>query len=110
MKYVVTSLFQQHLGISPSISRAFCLGQKRQKPRLLKISVSSDVEKASILRNGIKFCDQDKPDEVKEIFVIPDLTPKEQELSKKLHVELRELNKDGKMYQIKNGVIVQRKS
>ena len=107
---VVTSLFQQHLDISPSISRAFCLGQKHQKPRPLKITVSSDAEKASILCSSIKFRDQDKPDEVKDVFVTLDLTPKEQETSKKLCAELRELNKDGRMYQIKNGVIVEKKS
>ena len=43
---VVTSLFQQHLGISPSISRAFRLGQKHQKPRFSKITVGFDAEKA----------------------------------------------------------------
>ena len=52
---VVTSLFQQHLGISSSISRAFRLDQKHEKPRLLKIPVISDAEKTSILRNSIKF-------------------------------------------------------
>ena len=51
---------------------------------------SSDAGKASILGNSIK--DQDKSDDVEDTFVTPDLTyPKEQETSKKLCPELREL-------------------
>ena len=57
---VVSFLFEQHLGVSPTISRAFLLGQKHRKPRNLKITVTSDAEKATILRNSIKFHDQQK--------------------------------------------------
>ena len=63
-----------------------------------------------IIVSNFMSCDQDKLDEVKDIFVTPDLTPKEQETGKKLRAKLKELNKDGRMYQIKNGVIVRRKS
>ena len=56
----------------------------------------SDTEKASILRNSIKFRNQDRSDEVKDIIVTPDWThPNKQETSKKLCPELRELNIDG---------------
>ena len=71
---------------------------------------SSDAEKASILGNSIKFRDQD---DVKDTFVTPDLTqhPKEQETSKKLCPELRELIRmAASMYQVRNWVIVQWKS
>ena len=49
---VVSSLFDhvidQHLGVDPSISRAPLPWS--EKPRFLKITVSSDAEKAAILR------------------------------------------------------------
>ena len=46
---------------------------------------------------------------VGNIFISPDLTPTEQENNKKPRQELNALNKDGKKYMIKNGVIVQRR-
>ena len=50
----VSGILQQHLGISATISKAFRLGQRGEKPRLLKITVVSEVEKAKILRNSTK--------------------------------------------------------
>ena len=47
--------------------------------------------------------------ETKNIFISPDMTPREQELNKKLRLDVKELNKDGNRYQIKNGKIVQRR-
>ena len=35
------------------------------------------------------------------MYISPDLTPKEQEINKKLWTELKKLNKDGNQYQIK---------
>ena len=45
------SVFQTHLGLSLSITNAFQLGQRSEKPRLLKISLSSAKDKASILKS-----------------------------------------------------------
>ena len=45
---------------------------------------------------------------MKKVFVIPDLTPKEQEQSKKLRKQLADLNSSGKKYWIKNGAIIRR--
>jgi len=59
------------------------------------------TEKALILLNSIKLRNENNPEEIQKIFITPDLTPKEQEANKKLIVELRDLNKDGRVYYIK---------
>ena len=105
----VTSTFQQYLGVSVAINKAFRLGKHNDKPRLLKISVNSEAEKASLLRNATKLRNADHPKEIQQIFITPDLTPKEQQINKKLREELRELNKESKTFYIKNGKIVQRR-
>ena len=76
----------------------------------MKITVSSEAEKATILRNVLKLRKQENPDDVKNIYILPDMTPKEQEINKKLRTELKKLNKDGNQYQIKNGRMVQWRS
>ena len=45
----VTSIFEHHLNVSTTITKAFRIGQHKEKPRLLKISVSTESEKATIL-------------------------------------------------------------
>ena len=101
-------MFQQYLGVSPTITKTFHLSKHHEKPRLLKITVSTESEKISILRNISKLRNKENPDNIKQIFISPDLTPKEQEVNKALHLQLKELNKDEKRYQIKNGKLVQR--
>ena len=61
-----------------------------------------------LLRNCTKLRDKNNPEEVKKIYVTPDLTPKEQKQSKALRSQLAEMNKDGKKFWIKNGKTVQR--
>ena len=75
----------------------------------MKITVVSEVEKAKILRNSTKLHASDNPLHIQKVFITPDLTPKEQEANKKLRAELKERNKNGNHYKIKNGKIVQRK-
>jgi len=48
-----TAIFQDHLGTSASITKAICLGKKSDKPRLLKITVSSMQEKSLILKTNL---------------------------------------------------------
>ena len=50
----------------------------------------------------------DFPEDINNIYITPDLTPKEQEHNKALRSKLSEMNKDGNRYRIKNGQIVQR--
>ena len=97
----IISAFQQYLGVNATINKAFRLGQRGSKPRLLKISVNTETEKASILQNRIKLKNDVHPEEIQKIFITPDVIPKEQEVNKKLRDELKELNKEGRIYYIK---------
>jgi len=80
----ISSIFQQQLNITATITKAFRIGQHKEKPRLLKISVSTESEKAAILQNCIKLRSSSNPPDMQKIYITPDLTPKEQELNKKL--------------------------
>ena len=98
----VSSIFQQQFNITTTITKAIRIGQHREKPRLLKITISTESEKAAILRNCTKLRNYTNPPDTRKIYITPDLTPKEQELNKKLRLELKELNKESNKYQIKN--------
>ena len=109
----ISSVFTKHLGVKASITNAIRIGKKQDSengssPRLVKVTVASEQEKALLLRNCTKLCDKNNPEEVKNIYVTPDLTPKEQKESKALRSKLAEMNRDGKKFWIKNGKIVQR--
>ena len=106
----VTSIVDKYLAVKCSVTNAVRLGKRQQgaKPRLLKITLASTQEKNSILRNKIQLCKEDNPQEIKKIFITPDLTPVEQKKNKNLREELANLNKEGRKYMIKNGIIVQR--
>ena len=60
------------------------------------------------MRNCTKLHNTNLPSLIQKVFITPDLTPKEQAVSKKLRAELKKLNKDGKKFRIKNWKIVQR--
>jgi len=47
---------------------------------------------------------------IKIIYITPDLTPTEREANHQLCLKLKEMNKDGRNYRIKNGKIVQRRN
>ena len=50
---------------------------KGDTPRLLKIMILTEHDKAYILCNSFKLRSGDNPDDIKKIFITPDLTPKE---------------------------------
>jgi len=104
---VAAKIFKKNLGVSVKVNNAVRLG-KKNKPRLLKISVDSQQSKAAILRNCTKLRGKEVPQYLAKVFITPDMTPKERESNKALRAKLSELNKDGKNYQIKNGRIMQR--
>jgi len=106
----VSCIFEKHLAASANITKAIRIGKRGDKPRLLKISVASESEKAAVMRNCTKLRNTNLPSIIQRVFITPDLTPKEQTISKKLRAELKELNKDGKKFRIKNWKIVQRGS
>ena len=104
----VTSIFEKYLEVSVSVTKAFRIGKRGTKPRLLKISVSSLDDKILVLRNKMKLRNSGNPEYVRKVFVTPDLTPTEQKKSKALRAQLVEMNKGGNNYRIKNGEIVRR--
>ena len=111
----VSSTLDQYVGVKTKVVNALRIGKKRQsesgsKPRLLKITVASEYEKALLLHNCTKLRDKNNPEDIRKIYVTPDLTPREQQQNKALRSQLAEMNKDGKKYWIKNGKIVQREN
>ena len=96
-----SNVIRKYLGVSASITNAVRLGNKGAKPRLLKISVSSRQEKASILKNCTKLRNKENPSNIQKIYITPDLTPKEQQANKALRSQLEEMNTPNKLYKIK---------
>lgn len=92
------------------ITNAFCLGQKSDKPRLLKLFLSNLHEKAEILKSKYKLRDSTNPQHIHETFITPDLTPLEQKTNKELRNKLADMNKVENVYIIKNGKIVRRQT
>ena len=64
-------------------------------PRLLKISVESDEEKAVILQNLKKLRASSTPEQLKCKFVTSDLTLREREANKAMRSELAQHNQSG---------------
>ena len=62
--------------------------------------------KAAILRKHTTLRDEKNPEDVRNIYIIPDLTLKERDANKKLRLELAKKNKSGREYMISNGKIV----
>jgi len=69
------------------VTKAIRLGKRGDKPRLLKVSVPSESDKISIMRNCIKLCNTNLPTAIQTVFITPNLTPKEQEVNRKLRAE-----------------------
>ena len=103
-----SSIIDKYLTVPTTITQAIRIGKKREKPRLLKVTLVSNQQKAAVLRNCTRLRRTDIPEDVRRIYITPDLTPKEQEINKNLRSQLAEKNKDGKQFRIKNGKIVRR--
>ena len=56
------------------------LKEKSAKPRLLKVSLSTEVDKAKVLRNCTKLRNSSHPPDVQKVFI----TPNEQKVNKNL--------------------------
>ena len=107
------SIFDKYMGVKPNIVNAHRIGKKRDpgpnvRPRLLKLTLASDQDKALLLRNCTKLRNKDNPEDIRKVYVTPDLTPQEEKHSKALRSQLAEMNKEEKKYWIKNGNIVLR--
>lgn len=108
-----TSIFNEYMGIKPTVVNALRIGKRRDagpdvKPRLLKLTFGSEQDKASLLCNCTKLRNKSNPENVRKVYVTPDLTPQEQQQNKVLRNQLAEMNKGKNKYWIKNSKIVQR--
>ena len=71
-------ILTSQLNVQAHITNGIRLGKKGgSKPRLLKVSVESDEEKAAILRNLQKLRAPSTPEQLKCIFITPDLILRE---------------------------------
>jgi len=107
----VSSIFDKFLGAKVKVKNANRIGRRsdnQSRPRLIKVSVDSEQDKAVILRNCTKLRDKGNPEDIQKVYITPDLTPREQQGNKALRFRLAEMNKSEKKYWIKNGRIVQR--
>jgi len=82
------AIINQHLGVPTSISNAARLGKKTNKVRLVRITVSSECDKAIILRNSTKLRSINGAEYLKKVFITPDMTRAEQEQNKALRYRL----------------------
>ena len=103
-----TSLVKDYLNVPVKVTNGVRLGKKGEKQRLLKISLSSNKEKAQVLCNCTKLHNSSHPEHIRKIYITPDLTPKQQQRNKALRARLAEMNKNGNQYQMKNSQIVQK--
>ena len=67
------AIINQHLGIPTSISNATRLGKKTSKASLLRITVSSERDKANIVRNSTKLRSINEVGYLKKPFITPDI-------------------------------------
>ena len=85
-------IFDEYMGIKPNIANALRIGKKGEtgpnvKPRLLKVALATEHDKSLLLQNCTKLRGKNNPDNIRNVYVCtvtPDLTPREQQLSKAL--------------------------
>ena len=104
-----SSLFSTYLNVTVAITNAIRIGKRDSRPcRLLKLTFSSLEEKANVLKQKLKFKLDKNPENVRKIFVTPDLTPLEQKKNNALRRQLSEMNQVQNIYAIRNGEIVRK--
>ena len=75
-------MIQEVLKLPCSITKAFRIGKKAEKPCLLKVSVQSLKEKTQILRNKqTELKDPSNSEKLGNVYITPDLTPERREVN-----------------------------
>ena len=88
----VKLIFDEYMGVKSNIANALRIGKKGEpgpnvKPRLLKVALATEHDKSLLLQNCTKLRSKNNSDNVRNVYVCtvtPDLTPREQQLSKAL--------------------------
>ena len=118
-----TTLFKKYMNASVSVTNAVRVGKKgirhditdasnnskNTRCCLLKITLGSHDSKNIIMQSKHMLRNQSNPDNVRNLFITPELTPLEQKKSKALRQQLTDMNRSENAYVIKNGSIVQKK-
>ena len=68
----VSTIFDQHMEVKATITNATQIGKKKKTnsaPRLIKITVASEWEKALLLQNSTKLHNKNKPEDIQKIYV-----------------------------------------
>ena len=99
---IISYIARKHQDIKKA---RFFFGKKGNKNRLLKVTVSFDIEKAAVC-TCLHY--ESTPSNFHKIYIMPDLTPQQQRENKLLRSNLADMNKDGNFYRIKNRLIVWR--
>ena len=98
------------LGTTAHISAINRLGKPNpEQPRTLKVTISTVAEKKAILAKAKNLRDKSMPLEVQEVYIRPDLTPRQQAASKNLRAELKEIRdrRPDQKWTIRHNKIVQ---
>ena len=96
-------LFNKYVGVKSSVMNAIRIGKKIDRPRLVKVMLSSKEEKINILHSRRNLRNKVYPTHINKVFITPDLTSLQQRRNKQLRTKLAELNKTKKYYMIKQG-------
>ena len=83
------------------MTKTIRLGEKSNKPRLLKITVDTLESKIFILRSSTTIRKADPSSPFTKVYITPDLTPAEREVNNQLCLKLKKMNKGGNRYRIK---------
>ena len=84
-------LFNKYVGVKSSVTNAIRIGKKTDRPRLIKVILSSKEEKINILCSRRNLRNKVYPTHINKVFITPDLTPLQQRRNKQLCTELAEL-------------------
>ena len=87
----LTVLFNKYVGVKSSVTNAIRIGKKTDRPRLVKVVLSSKEEEINILRSQCNLRNKDYLTHINKVFIAPHLTPLQQRRNKQLHTELAEL-------------------
>ena len=96
------------LGVSDlKIAGCFRLGRRSSRPRPIKVTCHSSEQRSALLRTAYKIPKLDERLGFRRIFVKPDLSPREQEIDRRLRLELKRRRDWDERVVIRNGRVVE---
>ena len=106
IKSLSSKLGVQHL----QVRNCFRLGQRTNaRPRPIKLTCQNSEQRLFLLRSAFRIPKLDASLGFSRVFVKPDLTRKEQEAERQLHLELKMRREAGEDIRIRDGCIITKK-